>query len=73
MTDRYDEAVAHVRLTKTASVAALQAYGFTYTQAANYIARMEKNGVVTAPLATGKRKVIKPKPNYSAADYMGSG
>lgn len=70
----YDDAVAFTRFRKHLTTQMLmQGLGIGYKEAATFIEDLQRNGVITAPLATGRRNVIKRRPNYSATELLASG
>jgi uncharacterized protein (UPF0335 family) len=86
--DLYAEAVRCVRGARSPNTVFLQnALRVTYQVAAEFIERMEREGVISAPLASGKRAMLdddlgnipahldrrKPKPEYSATDLLSAG
>ena len=74
---QYDTAVKLVREHKTTSIHQLVIkFGMSYTETANFIERMVKDGILGPIQANGKRVVNpikKPKPVYSDAQLLGSG
>lgn len=81
---QYETAVLKVRERKTVSTAALmrilshsEFHENLYGSAWIFIDRMVRDGIITAPLANGTRKVIspikKPKPKFTPEDYLSSG
>lgn len=75
MTTQYETAVKLVRECRKASVSFLQhAMDLPYGMAADFIERMERENIITAPSATGRRTLVKtPKQKYSPEDYLRSG
>ena len=74
MNTQYETAVLLVRERKTASTHLLKIYlGMTYREAQDCIEKMERENIITAPNAQGKRTVIKQKPTYTDAQLLSSG
>ena len=70
---RYDEAVAYTLLQRSISITALQkGLRMSYPVAALCIEMMEREKIITAPLATGKRNVNR-KPKYTPEQLLASG
>jgi len=65
----YDRAVALVRADRKASTSYLQRrLGIGYNRAADLIERMERDGLVSAPNASGKRELLTPTAGNDATD-----
>ena len=70
----FEDAIAYVRLTKRASVADLQQhFNTTFGIALHAIEEMERAGIVSAPMANGKRTVRKIKKTYTPEQILASG
>jgi DNA segregation ATPase FtsK/SpoIIIE-like protein len=79
MTERdfYAEAVEFTKARRDVSVGALQhGLHIKYGWALTYIEKMKEEGIISEPTAQGKMKVLKrnkAKPQYTAAELLGSG